>query len=167
MTALQNCLNYLDVNGVRYTHTTHPAAYTAKEVAAAEFMPAHRVAKAVVFRSSDRGYLLVMVPADTYVNIEQVRAAVGSREFQKAIESEISALFPQAEVGAMPPLGPLARVPIYLDRTLADQEFIAFTAGTHRDVVHMETADFRRLTEPVIGDFSRPDLWDESFAAGF
>ncbi|HTU47696.1 MAG TPA: YbaK/EbsC family protein [Bryobacteraceae bacterium] len=166
MTALQACLNYLDVNEIRYTHTTHPVAYTAKEVAAAEFMPAHRIAKTVVF-SDGNGYLLVVVPADTYVDIEQVRAAVGSRELRKAIEDEVLEIFPQAEVGSMPPLTALARVPVYLDRALADQEFIAFTAGTHRDVVHMKTADFRHLSQPVIGEFSRPDLWEEDLAAGF
>jgi Ala-tRNA(Pro) deacylase len=166
MTALQACLNYLDVNEVRYTHTTHPVAYTAREVAAAEFMPPHRIAKTVVFCDGSE-YLLVVVPADTYVDIEQVRAAVGSRELRKAVEDEVLELFPQAEVGAMPPLSALARVPVYLDRALANEEFIAFTAGTHRDVVHMKTGDFRHLSQPVIGDFSRPDLWDEPLAAGF
>ena len=166
MTALSACLNYLDVNGVRYTHTTHAVAYTAKEVAAAEFIPAHRIAKTVVFIDGDKP-LLVVVPADTYVDIEQVRAAVGSRAVRKAIEPEILELFPEGEVGAMPPLSALAGVPVYLDRALTEQEFIAFTAGTHRDVVHMKTCDFRHLNQPVVGDFGRPDVWEETLAAGF
>jgi hypothetical protein len=29
-------------------------------------------------------------------------------------------------------------------------------AGTHRDIVHMKTADFRHLSQPVIGDFIGP-----------
>lgn len=166
MTALQACLNYLDVNGVRYTLTTHAVAYTAKEVAAAEFMPAHRVAKTVVFISGNKP-LFVVVPADAYVDIEQVRAAVGSRELRKAIEPEILRLFPQAEVGAMPPLSALAGVPIYLDRALTEQEFIAFTAGTHRDVIHMKTCDFRCLNESVVGDFGQADVWEKTLVAGF
>lgn len=166
MTALQACLNYLDVNGIRYTHTTHSVAYTAKELAEAEFMSPHRIAKAVVFRNGSE-YLFVVVPGDNYVDVEQVRAAVGSRDVNKAVEIEISAQFPQAEVGAMPPIPALARVPVYLDRELAKQEFIAFTAGTHRDVIHMKTADFRDLAEPVIGDFSRPHVWERNVAAGF
>ena len=111
--------------------------------------------------------LLVVVPADTYVDIEQVRAAVGSSAVRKAIEPEILELFPEAEAGAMPPLSALAGVPVYLDRALTEQEFIAFTAGTHRDVVHMKTCDFRHLNQPVVGDFGRPDVWEETLAAGF
>jgi hypothetical protein len=35
---------FLDQNGVEYTHTTHPLAYTAREVASAEHVPAREVA---------------------------------------------------------------------------------------------------------------------------
>jgi Ala-tRNA(Pro) deacylase len=167
MTALPACLRYLDANEVRYTHTSHPVAYTAKSVALAEFMPAHRVAKTVVLLNSDNNFLFVAVPADAYVDLELVRTAIGVRTIRPARESEISSLFPQAEGGTMPPLTALTHVPIYLDRELADQEFIAFPAGTHRDLIHMRVTDFLRLTEPIVGHFSRPDYWERSFAAGF
>jgi Ala-tRNA(Pro) deacylase len=48
-------------------------------------------------------------------------------------------------------------LPVYLDREVANREFIAFNAGTHRDVIHMRVADFRQLVQPVMGDFSRRD----------
>jgi Ala-tRNA(Pro) deacylase len=166
MTTLQACLDYLDLSGVRYTHTSHPVAYTARDVADAEFMPAHRVAKTVVFRSNDSD-LLAVVPADAYVDVEQLHTATGAHGVRKATENEISLLFPHAEVGAMAPITDLAGMPVYLDRELADQEFIAFNAGTHRDLIHMKMADFKHLVQPVIGDFSRPDYSETSFAAGF
>ena len=50
----------------------------------------------------------------------------------------------------MPPLGPLYGLPVYLDGSLAAEEEIAFNAGTHRDVIHMKTADFRRLVKPMV-----------------
>lgn len=156
MTTLQKCLNYLDTHGSRYTHTTHSAAYTAEEVAAAEHLPPHRIAKTVVFQSSD-GYLMVVVPADSYVDLEQVRTAIGVSLLYKAQETELCLLFPTAEIGTMPPLGTLYGLPVYLDREAANQEFIAFNAGTHRDVIHMRTADFIKLVKPVVGDFCRPN----------
>ncbi len=66
-------------------------------------------------------------------------------------------LFPGAEVGAMPPLGTLFGLRVYLDRQVANQEFIAFNAGTHRDVIHMRVADFQHLVRPVLGDFCQPN----------
>lgn len=153
MSTLHNCLNYLDLHGVRYTHTTHSPAYAAEEVATSEHMPARRMAKTVVFRDND-GYAMVVVPADSYVDLEQVRAAIGVPDLAVAEENDLRLLFPNAELGAMPPLGTLFGLPVYLDRAVANQEFIAFNAGTHRDSIHMRIADFQRLVHPVVGNFA-------------
>jgi len=67
-----------------------------------------------------------------------------------ATEGELSELFPECEVGAMPPFGNLFDIPVFVDETVAASEFIAFTAGTHRDVIHMGFGDFRRLVKPLI-----------------
>jgi Ala-tRNA(Pro) deacylase len=155
MTTLQKCLSYLDSHLIRYAHTTHSPAYTAAEVAAAEHLPPHRMSKTVVFQSSG-GYFMVVVSADSYVDTEQVRTAIGVSHIHKAEEIELCLLFPTAEIGAMPPLGGLFGIPVYLDREVANQEFIAFNAGTHRDVIHMKVADFKHLVQPVVGDFCQP-----------
>jgi prolyl-tRNA editing enzyme YbaK/EbsC (Cys-tRNA(Pro) deacylase) len=44
---------------------------------------------------------------------------------------------------------------VYLDSTLAAEDVITFNAGTHRDVVHMRTAEFRRLVRPTIVSLAR------------
>ena len=49
MTTLQRVLDLLEKLRVPYTHTSHPVAYTARDVAAAEHIPPHHVAKTVVF----------------------------------------------------------------------------------------------------------------------
>lgn len=157
MTTLQKCLNYLDVHQIRYAHTTHSPAYTAEEVAAAEHMPPHRMAKTVICRDSD-GYLMVVVPADSYVDMEQLRTAIGVPDLFVAEERDLYMLFPGTELGAMPPLGNLFGLRVYLDRDVAKQEFIAFNAGTHRDVIHMRVFDFQRLVRPVSGDFCQPSF---------
>jgi Ala-tRNA(Pro) deacylase len=156
MQTLQNCLNYLDAHGVQYAHTTHSPAYTAEEVAAAEHMPRHRIAKTVVCRDND-GYLMVVVPADSHVDLGELRTAIGVPVVHVAHESDLRLLFPAAELGAMPPLGTLFGLRVYLDREVANQEFIAFNAGTHRDLLHMRVADFVHLVRPVVGDFCQPN----------
>ncbi|MBV8068889.1 MAG: YbaK/EbsC family protein [Acidobacteriaceae bacterium] len=154
MSTLQRSLSYLDAHAIRYAHTMHSPAYTAEEVAAAEHMPPNRMAKTVICRD-ESGYLMVVVPADLYVDLEQLRTAIGAPSLHLAEESELQLLFTGCEIGAMPPLGGLFGLRVYLDRELAGQEFIAFNAGTHRDVIHMRTADFKSLVEPVIGEFGQ------------
>jgi Ala-tRNA(Pro) deacylase len=156
MTMLRKSLHYLDSHRIRYAHTTHSPAYTAEGVAAAEYMPPDRMAKTVVCRDND-GYLMVAVPADSQVDLQQLKTATGLPSLRVAAESDLYMLFPEAELGAMPPLGPLFEIRVYLDRELANRQFIAFNAGTHRDLIHMRTADYQRLVRPVVGDFCQPD----------
>jgi Ala-tRNA(Pro) deacylase len=65
------------------------------------------------------------------------------------------ALFPDCELGAMPPLGSLYNLPVFVDESLAADEAIVFNAGTHRDAIRMLYDDFVRLTKPRVCSFAR------------
>jgi len=145
---------FLDENQVEYRHTSHPAAYTAREVAAAEHVPASEIAKTVVFLS-ENGYAMAVLCADSVVDLEQLRQSLGLTRLRLATEAELGELFPQCELGAMPPFGNLFNLPVYVDSRLSTQQEIAFNAGTHRDVVHVRFRDFERLVNPGILPFAR------------
>jgi Ala-tRNA(Pro) deacylase len=71
-----------------------------------------------------------------------------------ATEQELGELFPESELGAMPPFGNLFGLTVYFDTSLVDEKFIGFNGGTHRDLIDMRVADFLRLIQPVIGEFA-------------
>lgn len=152
MTALDRCLNYLDRTGVQYSHSIHSPAFTAREVASAERMPAHNLAKSVIYHG-DNGFGMLLLPADYVVDFATVLQLLGLNQIRLAAEKEISDLFPDSELGAMPPIGNPIDMPILLDESLAGDEFIAFNAGTHRDVIHMGFVDFLSIVNPLIGSF--------------
>lgn len=154
MPMLQKLLAYLNENGVEYTHHSHPTAYTAREVASLEHVSAHEVAKVVVF-FSENGYGMAVLPGDCMLDLENLRNSLGVSRLRLATESELSDLFPECELGAMPPFGNLCNLPIFVDNSLAGEEMIAFNAGTHRDVIYMKYKDFERLAKPKIMGLSR------------
>lgn len=154
MAILPRLKEMLEANGVSYTHHVHPTAYTAREVAQLEHLPQHRFAKAVVFWG-DEGYAMAVLPADYVVDLQELRAALGIKRARLATEKELAELFPDCELGAMPPLGNLYKMPTYVESSLAEEEWIAFNAGTHQDVVHLRFEDFKRLTKPLIVHFAR------------
>lgn len=154
MAMLKKLEEFLQQSGVSYRHTTHPTAYTAREVAAVEHIPAREVAKTVVFLS-ENGYGMAVLCGDCVVDLEQLRRDLGLARLRLATEAELGELFPDCELGAMPPTGNLFGMPVYVDAQLAGEEMIAFNAGTHRDVVHMRFEDFRRLVRPEIRAFAR------------
>ncbi len=154
MPILDKLRAFLDSEEVKYTQTEHPLAYTARELAVAERLPAREVAKTVVIWG-DSGFHMLVLPANRLVDFQEVRLALGLSHARLATEQELSQLFPDCELGAMPPFGALYQVPTYLDSSLAAEEHIAFNAGTHRDVIHMRTEDYRRAADPVIVSTAR------------
>ncbi|MCC6857995.1 MAG: YbaK/EbsC family protein [Bryobacterales bacterium] len=154
MALLERLRVFLDQNQVERTHTVHPLAYTAREVAAAEHVSAKEMAKAVVFMG-DNGYRMAVLPANRLVDFQELRTVLGFSHARLATEHELAQLFPDCELGAMPPFGNLYGIPVYLDSALLQDEMIAFNAGTHRDVVHMHLNDYRRLVQPAVVSLSR------------
>ena len=148
---------FLDRNRVEYTHTVHPLAYTAREVASAEHLPPREVAKTVVVFGDD-GFHMLVLPASRVVDFQEVRLTLGLTHARMATEEELNRLFPDCELGAMPPMGNLYGMPVYLDSSLAGEGTIAFNGGTHRDEVHMRIADYRELVNPAVITLAREAL---------
>jgi Ala-tRNA(Pro) deacylase len=140
---------FLDANGVRYTVLSHPPVFTAEAVAAAEHVPPQELAKVVIVKTDGRFRMLVL-PASRKVDLRKLP----DRRARLATEAEFAHLFPHCEPGAMPPFGNLFGLPVHVDRTLARDEEIVLQAGTHRDAVRMKYADFVRLVEPTVDDYT-------------
>ncbi|MGD1068742.1 MAG: YbaK/EbsC family protein [Bryobacteraceae bacterium] len=149
MPLIHRWLEYLNQMQVRYSHSVHPRAETARATAEAEKMPVHEFAKTVVY-FSERGYGLAVVPADEFMDMNKLAGLLKIEFVRLATEAELAELFPDCELGAMPPFGDICEMPVTVDAAIAG-EFIAFTLGTHRDVIRMSFADFQRLAKPVVG----------------
>ena len=148
---------YLDSHQVQYTVTTHRPAFTANEVASAEHLPAREVAKTVVV-FGDNQYHMLAVPASRHVDLREVESALDLKHIRLATEIELTALFPDCELGAMPPIGALYDLPVYLDSHLAHLDTIAFNGGTHRDAVHMQMTAFHELVAPKVVSLVRSEV---------
>jgi Ala-tRNA(Pro) deacylase len=140
-------------NGVAYEILAHDSAYTMPEVAAALHISGKRVAKAVVVEIGDQLGMVVVRSSDR-VDLKKLRAALGKPDIRLAEEHEFAGRFPDCLTGAHPPFGNLYGLPVYLDRSLADQPQIVFRAGTYRQTMQMATADLVRLVQPTVGDFA-------------
>jgi len=154
MPILPKLQEFLDLGEIPYTHTVHPLAYTAREVAHAEHVPAQEMAKVVVI-VADGEYKMVVLPASRVLDFPEVRAVLGSPSARLSTEEELGHIFPDCELGAMPPFGNLYHMKVLLDASLLSDEHIAFNAGTHRDVIHMRLDDYRRLVHPEVVSLAR------------
>lgn len=145
---------YLRDNGVSFTLRHHPRAVTAQDVAACEHIPGHLVAKPVLAVADGQTVLLVL-PASHLVQMSKLAAALGASHVELASEDELACIFFDCEVGALPPFGNLYGLPVYVDRTIAEDDHIEFRAGTHTDTIGIAYADFERLAQPQLIDMAR------------
>jgi Ala-tRNA(Pro) deacylase len=146
---------YLDRHGVNYSVVEHPLAYTAQAEAAATHVLQREWAKAVVCMVDDQPTLAVL-PADLVVDFGRFRTACGGSFARLATEAEIQPLYADCELGAMPPLGPLYKQPVLVDRSLTADPDILFNAGSHREAIRMRYQDFEQLVKPTVADFGVP-----------
>jgi len=144
---------YLRENGVGFEVKTHDQAFTMQEVAAALHVPGNQVAKVVIV-CADESKVMLVLPAPYRMNVDLVRNLVGAKKIRLAKEEEFADLFPDCATGAMPPFGNLYGVPVYVDRSMAEEPHMVFRIGTHRETMKIAYADFARLAQPVVGDFS-------------
>ena len=140
---------FLEENDVAYTRIEHEVAYTAQETAALAHIPGREVAKTVMVRI-DGVLAMAILPATNRLSKERLKGVAHAREVTMASEQDFKDMFPDCELGAMPPLGNLYDLKVYVDKSLAADEQIAFNAGTHAELIQISYHDFERLVRPVI-----------------
>ena len=148
--------DFLDERRAEFTETSHYRAPSALSEAHKDHTPPTEMVKTVVVRVGS-GYILAALAANTKIDWPSLAHVLGTAEVWLASEGEIEALFPEVETGAVPPLGPLFHLPVYVDSHLAAQDRVAFTAGSHTNTIHMSFAQFLQLAEPRICSFSVPE----------
>lgn len=151
MTISKRLKEYLDENGIEYSVMTHEAVYTAQETAAAHGVTGWQVAKSVVL-CCDGEFLLVVLQAPIYVDLDLVRDVLVCDDVRLATESEMEELFPGVELGAESPFGNLYDLVVYVDSGLAESPEIVFSAGTHTATIRTRYEDFERLVQPRVID---------------
>lgn len=139
--------------GIRYQLLQHHEAFTSQQVAQSTHVAGRLLAKPVILRGEDGVYAMAIVSAGEHVDLAAIPHR-GSERARLADEIELAKLFPDCEVGAMPPVGRLYGLPTYLDEEFRRHAEIYFQAGNHHEVVHMKFADFVRLAGPFTAEFT-------------
>ena len=155
MSVPERLKSFLQSNQIPYETLAHSTTYTAQGTAALMQVSGREIAKTVVVRAGEGGEqtILAVLPGARHVKLEKLAAAVG-KPVRLATELEFVDLFPDCELGAMPPFGALYNLPVYMDESLAKDKEVIFNAGTHHDAVRVSYEDFVRLAKPKICTFA-------------
>ena len=148
---------HLDREHVHYDVLSHSQTFRAVAVAQTLHVPEHEMAKVVIVKVKER-FVTTVLPATEKVDVQRLRKLFGTHRVRLATEEEITQLFPDCELGAMPPLGTLYGLPVYVDRSLTGDGQIFFEGGTHSETIRMRYWDFAALVFPVVTEFHRAPM---------
>jgi len=148
---------FLDSRDIKYVTISHSPAYTAQGIAASARIPGKELAKTVMIKVDGRMAMAVL-PASYRIEFGLLKEAAGAGKVELAGEQEFKDMFPECDVGAMPPFGNLYGMDVFVAESLAEDEEIAFNAGSHTELIRLSYRDFEDLVNPKVVRFSTKQL---------
>jgi Ala-tRNA(Pro) deacylase len=149
----QKLKEFLDRHGIKYATTSHSLAYTAQEIAASAHIAGQELAKTVMVKIDDKMAMAVL-PASYKVSFDLLKKAAVASKVELANEQEFRDVFPELEVGAMPPFGNLYGMEVFVDESLSQDDEVAFNDGSHTELMKLAYRDFERLVKPKVARFA-------------
>lgn len=146
-------MDFLDKSGVQYELLEHAPVFSAQGLAAIEHEQGKYVAKPVIVKTDGR-YIMCVLAAPQKVDLGKLKGQLDAASVTLADEDEVGPLFPDCELGAEPPFGNLYDMSTVMDKGLEKDDHILCQAGTHGQAIRMGMADYRRLVEPKVLEFT-------------
>ena len=146
---------YLDKSGIEYDVLPHAHTETSLDTAHKTHIPPEQVAKSVILEDED-GYLMAVIPASHHIELGQLSRQL-ERRLGLATEDELSNLFDDCDLGAVPPIGEAYHMEVVMDNSLEKCPDVYFEAGDHIDLIHVRGPAFLQLMQNARhGHFSKP-----------
>ena len=151
--AEQRIFRFLDSNGAEYEVIEHPAVYTCTIMARLLKTGENSIAKSMITKNNDGGYLLAVLPGSMKVDFPRLAKGAGVKSSSLASLKEAE-LVAGCAVGCVYPFGNLMNIPTYFDRNLLDSKYVFFNPGSHNKSVRIRTEDLRKLSMAELKEFA-------------
>jgi Ala-tRNA(Pro) deacylase len=145
--------SFLKDHHIQYRSLYHPSTYTAQQLAHVEHIKGQKIAKSVLLKAGDE-FVLAVLPAAYKVDFTEMKKVLGKNELRLGTETEMRQLFPDCEIGAIPPLGNLYGIKVFVDESLRANDEIVFSVGTHREALQLKYHDFEEAVKPIVARFA-------------
>jgi len=145
--------DFLDSQNIKYITITHSPAFTSQEIAASAHIPGKELAKTVMVKM-DGKMVMTILPASLKIDFNLLKEASGASKVELASEQEFQDLFPECEVGAMPPFGNLYGMEVFVESHMTEDKEIAFNAGSHYELIKLSYKDFDISVKPKVIKFA-------------
>ena len=137
-------------HGVTFTH--HPYEYEERGgtvVSARELgVPEHAVVKTLVMEDDSKEPMIVLMHGDREVSTKSLARLLGVKTITPCSPA-VADRHSGYQVGGTSPFGTRRRMPVYMERSIADLPYVYVNGGRRGYLVGMTPADLVRVLQPV------------------
>ena len=152
-TAFQKIITFLEKNKISYQQKEHPPTYTSEQSATYRNEPLKIGAKALILKT-DTEFIMCVISAAKKLDSKKVKEKVKSKKLRFATIEEVKKIT-FCVPGAIPPFGNIFNINTLVDKSIEENEDIAFNAGSLTNSIKIKSAEYRRALKPVIVDISQ------------
>lgn len=143
---------FLDLEKVDYKVFDHEPVKTSEDAARVRNTNLHQGAKALVF-IGDGKPLMFSVSADRKIDTKKAKSVLHIKDLRMATPEEVEKVT-GIKIGAVHPFGNVFNIPLWIDKSLSDNEIIVFNAGLHTRSIEMKYSDYQRITKASVEEIS-------------
>ena len=151
---MKSLMTWLESEGIDHEVHEHDRSLTAMATARAEGVDPHTFEKVVWVRSAQGGDALIVLDADSHLDLGKAKEVLRSGRVRLVPEEELRTLAPDCDPGAMPAVGKLFGVPTFADLHVCDSAEVSFNAGTHTVAVRVDRAAWEKALGVVYADLA-------------
>ncbi len=153
--------NFFEKEGIKHQIIEHKTVYTSFDKAATLRADLKLIGKSVIVKGDSNPYI-VLIPGNKNLDkdkFQKVLSKVKKKPVKKvgfATERWIKDNFKGAKIGAIPPLGKLFKLPVFIERTLLKNKKIYISSGSYNYSLVVTPSAFKKTAEELFeGSFSK------------
>jgi len=149
MQVYSNVIRILNAEGVDYQASEHEPVRTSEEAARVRGVELKTGVKAMVLKTSEGDFFLILIPADHKVDFKKAAEMEKTKHVSLANPDEVLKLT-GCKLGAVPPFGHKTKLKTCMQDTVLDNDWVNFNAGLRTRSVKMRSQDLKKIINPIM-----------------
>lgn len=112
-------------------------------------VPEHHVIKTLIMENEMKEPLIVLMHGDLQVSTKQLARDLGMKTISPC-KPEVADRHSGYQVGGTSPFGTRRKMPVYMEKSIADLELIYINGGKRGFLVSMKSSEVIRLLNPML-----------------
>jgi len=143
----------LNKEKIEYEVLEHKPVFTSKEAAQVRGTELRQGTKALICKTEE-GFIQAVVSGAKELDIEKLQKLTLYKKIELANAKEVRQVT-GCNIGSVPPFGNLFDLKVYFDKSVVENDVVAFNAGTHTKSIKMKAKDLVKVVNPVVGEFGK------------